>query len=415
LDVQEVLRVPLMDDLDLDSKHVLIRLDLNVPVDPKSGEILDDSRLRAHIPTLKELIERGCSVVAVSHQGRPGMSDFLELKKHSELLGKILGREVHWIDDVMGPAARGRIKELGSGEILLLDNIRFVSEESIEAEPEKHAKSFLVQRLYKLFDAYVNDAFATAHRSHASIVGFPLVLPSAAGRLMEREIKALARIFDPEERPMIFVLGGSKVHDTIRIIENLVRKNVAERILTTGLIAELFLVAKGVNLGRENMNVLEEMGVLSLVPRARRLLLQGAPIETPIDFKVEKQNNSVVESPPHRVEGIIKDIGEATANMYAELMKDAKLIVIRGPAGVIEDPRFKNGTRAIVKSAIENVNAFTILGGGHLSAIADELGVKGENLHVSTGGGALLLFLAGERLPALEALRISAEKFLGWK
>ena len=404
-----------MDDLDLDGKRVLVRLDLNVPVDPRSGDILDDARLRAHIPTLRELIERECSVVAVSHQGRPGMSDFLELKKHAELLSEMLGIEVYWIDDVIGPAARERIKKLRSGEILLLDNVRFVSEESIEAEPEKHARSFLVQRLYRLFNAYINDAFATAHRSHASIVGFPLVLPSAAGRLMEREIKALAKMFDPEQRPKVFVLGGGKVHDTIRIIENLVRKNVAERILTTGLIAELFLVAKGINLGRENMNVLEEKGVLSLVPRARRLLLQGAPIETPVDFKVEKQNNTIIESPSHKVEGIIKDIGETTVNMYSELMRDAKIIVIRGPAGVIEDPRFREGTRAIIKSAVENTNAFTILGGGHLGAIADELGFKGGSLHVSTGGGALLLFLAGERLPALEALKISAEKFLGWK
>ncbi len=406
-------RVPYMDDIDLQDKKVLVRLDLNVPVNPDKKEVLDTSRLESHLPTLRELLEKNCSIVAMSHQGRPGTEDFLELKTHAELLSKLLGIEVKWIDDVMGPAARTIISQLRSGEMLLLDNIRFVSEEVIEASPQKHANSFLVRRLSSYFDVYINDAFATAHRSHASIVGFPAVLPSAAGRLMESELKALQKAFDPGETPKIFVLGGGKVHDSLRIIEYISRRRIAERILTTGLVAELFLVSKGIDLGRRNMEFLEEKGILSLVPRARRILLQGAPIETPVDFVVEN-NGNVEEQPVYSINGLIRDIGSNTVRIYGELMKESSIIVMRGPAGVMEDPRYRKGTRELVRLALDS-NGYTIFGGGHLTAIVNELGRKDSAGHLSTGGAALLLLLSGEPLPAINALLLSAKKFLGWK
>jgi phosphoglycerate kinase len=407
--------IPVIDDLDekygIKGSKILMRIDINSPIDPKTGEILDDTRIRAHIPTIRELIERGAALVLMSHQGRPGEPDFVSLEKHGKLIEKYLGQPVKFIDDVVGPAARQAISELKPGEVLLLDNTRLISEEIIEATPEKHAKSIFVQRLAGLFNYYVNDAFATAHRSQPSIVGFPLLLPSAAGRLMEKELTALSRLYKPEERPRVFVLGGGKVHDTLRILEYLHANHAADRILATGLVAELFMVAKGISIGKRNLEVLEAKGILALVPRARRLLLKGLPLETPVDFVTENDGQVEVETVGREIKGVIKDIGPQTVSMYSEFMKEAKLIVLRGPAGVIEDPRFRKGTEELVKAAA-NTNAYIIVGGGHLNVIASKLGLAGrENVHLSTGGGALLLFLAGEDLPGLVALVKSAKKF----
>jgi len=407
--------IPVIDDVErkygIREKKTLLRIDINCPINPATKEILDDTRIKAHVPTIRELLDKKASIVLISHQGRPGTEDFVSLEKHAKMLSKYLGVEVTFIDDIMGPYAREKIRSLKPGEIILLDNIRLASEEVIEAIPEKHTRTILVQRLAPLFDIYINDAFATAHRSQPSIVGFPLMMPSAAGRLFEKEVKALAKIYDPTISPRIFILGGGKVHDTIRIIEHLSSKRLADRILTTGLVAELFLVAKNINVGDENKKFLESKGLLGLVPRARRILLRGAPIETPIDFITEHENSTFVES-VGSIKGTIRDIGPETVRMYNEFIRDANLVVLRGPAGVIEDPRFRKGTRALVDAALKS-NAYLIIGGGHLNAIVSELGGSGrEKMHISTAGGALLLFLAGEELPAIRALNMSYEKFL---
>jgi len=407
-------KIPTIDDLDerygIKDTKILLRIDINSPIDPETGKILDDSRIKAHSGTIRELAERGAAVVVMSHQGRPGGDDFVSLGEHAKLLEKYVGAPVEFLDDVIGPAARKRIKELKPGEILLLDNTRLMSEEIIEATPEKHSKSIFVQRLAPLFNYYVNDAFATAHRSQPSIVGFPLVLPSAAGRVMEKELTALAKLYKQEERPRVFVLGGGKVHDTLRILEHLHANQIADRILLTGLIAELFVVAKGLDIGSENRRVLERKGILALIPRARRLLLRGLPVETPIDFKTLIDNEVRVEH-VGSIRGVIRDIGPQTIKTYTEFMREARLIVMRGPAGVIEDPRFREGSLQLVKAALDS-EAYVIIGGGHLNAIVAELGAYNRpNLHVSTGGGALLLFLAGEDLPGLVALASSARKF----
>ncbi|WP_420805663.1 phosphoglycerate kinase [Caldivirga maquilingensis] len=399
------LTIPTMDDIDIRSKKVLLRIDINSPVD-ENGKIIDDSRIKAHVETIKELIDKDNSVVLMSHQGRPGDKDFISLEEHSKLISKHLNREVIFVDDVIGPYAREIIKNLKNGEILLLDNVRLISEELIEAPPQQHVKTFLVRKLTPFFNIYINDAFATAHRSQPSIVGFPLVLPSAAGRVMEREVSALARIFNAEDTPKIFVLGGGKVHDTIRIIENLMRTRIADRILTGGLVAELFSVAKGMNLNTKNMEILERMGILSLVPRARKLLLSGAPIEIPVDYKVEI-NGNVIEEPASKITGVIKDIGPATVEIYSSLIKDAKVVVLRGPMGVIEDERFRDGSKSVLKASLEGWG-YVIIGGGHMiSALDKDMKIDNNKVHISTGGGALLLFLSGERLPALEALSMS--------
>lgn len=404
-------RIPTLKDIDIHEKKVFMRIDVNVPIDPDTKEILDDRRIRVHAKTIKEVMENyKPALVLGSHQGRPGETDFITLEKHAELLSKYTGYEIKFVDDVIGPTARMAIQELKPGEILLLDNLRLISEEVIEATPEKQSYTIFVRKLAPLFDVYVNDAFATAHRSQPSIVGFPLVIPSAAGPLFEREINALKRVVESFESPRIFVLGGTKVRDLLRVIENLVKNKMADRILTIGLLAQLFLVAKGVGLGKENMRYLEEKGILPLIPRARYILLMGAPIETPIDFKIlvdgEAKNVGIGE-----IKGKIMDIGEQTARIYSEFIKDAKIVVMRGPAGVIEDERFRIGTIKLLE-ATYNSKAFVLIGGGHLTSMIDETKLN-DHIHLSTGGNALLLFLSGETLPALKALELSAKMFLG--
>jgi len=401
------LSIPTLDDVNAFNKKILLRIDINSPVDKKTGKLLDDSRIKAHAYTVKNLLERDNAIVILSHQGRPGDDDFISLQQHAELLSKYIGTNVEFIEDIIGPYAIEKVKKIEKGQIYLLENVRLVSEELIEAPPAQHAKTFLVRKLSPLFDIYVNDAFAASHRSQPSLVGFPIVLPSAAGKVMEKEVSALAKIFNPEDSPKIFVLGGGKVSDTLKIIEHLAKNRVADRILTGGLVAELFAAAKGINLGKANMQVLESKGLLSLIPRARKLLLSGAPIEIPVDFVTEKQNGETSEEPTNNINGTIKDIGSTTIEIYSSFIKEAKVITMRGPMGIIEDERFRNGTKSLLKSAFESPG-FVIIGGGHMISMVEKgIEINENKVHISTGGGALLLFLAGDKLPALEALHLS--------
>ena len=400
-----------LSDLNVRNKRILVRIDINSPLG-KNGEILDDTRMRAHAPTIKELVERGASVVLLSHQGRPASGDFTRLAKHAERLSQLLGFPVDFVDDVIGPEARRQIKNLEPGNVLLLDNSRLVSEDYVEAPPEVHAKGIMVSTLAPLFDYYVNDAFATSHRSQASIVGFPLVLPSAAGRLMEKEVRALGRAVSKEERPKVFVLGGAKLKDAVKIIRYLVDSEVADSILTTGLVSLLFLLAQGYSVGEAEKIIVEKAGE-KVIEEARQLAARETVIKTPLDYLAEI-NGSVEVVDYNRIVGAPKDIGPATIEYYSREIRRAKIVVMRGPAGVIEDPRFRRGTRALVAEALRS-RAFTIFGGGHFNAILNELpdNLRGRVGHISTGGGALLYFLSGRVLPGLKALADSYEIFAG--
>ncbi len=399
-----------LDDINVKNKRILVRIDINSPIDPNTGEILDNTRIKAHLQTILDLYQRNASIVLLSHQGRPTGKDFVRLETHGRELQRLLGSRVEYLPDIIGPTALRRIRELKPGEVLLLDNTRILSEDYIEATAEVHSRSIMVKTLASEFDYYVNDAFATAHRSQASIVGFPLVLPSVAGRVMEKEIITLSRIVSKEERPKVFVLGGAKVKDTVKVIDYLVRNKVADEILTTGLVALLFLMVSGMKVGDAEA-ILGKKVDEDTISTARRLIASGSPIRTPIDFYSEV-DGSVELVDYSNIIGSPKDIGPSTIEYYSWKMNNAKIIVMRGPAGVIEDSRFRRGTRELVFQAL-NSNAFVVFGGGHFNAILSELPEEYKRRvgHVSTGGGALLYFLAGRRLPALEALAFSYEKF----
>jgi len=399
-------------DEDISGSKVLIRIDINSPIDPSTGKILDDYRIKIHSRSILELYNKDLAIVLMSHQGRPGDRDFIDLSQHAELLRKYTGLDIRYVDDVIGPTALKEIKDLRGGEIILLDNVRLLSEELIEAPPEVHARSFLVRRISPLIDYYINDAFATAHRSQPSIVGFPPVKKSFAGPIMFRELNALSKIMSSAEAPKIFVLGGAKIPDTLRVIENLVKKRVADRILTTGLVGILFQVAKGIKTGEHVIKILESRGFLSLVPRAKKILLSGAPIEIPIDYVVLRDDGNISNDPVYKLSGRPMDIGEETIEMYTSIMKEASLIVLRGPAGYVEDERFVNGTKKLIETALSS-KGYVIIGGGHLSIMIPEEKIVHEKIHVSTGGGALIEFLSGTTLPAVEALELSYRKFWG--
>jgi phosphoglycerate kinase len=401
-----------MDDFDLKDKTVLLRVDFNSPLDPQTKQIINDERIRAHAKaTISELVRKGAKTVILAHQGRPGDADFIPLKQHAELLSKELNMPVKYVDDVFGEAAQNAIKALKSGEVLVLGNVRGVPNEQTKGTPEEHAKTEFVRNLAPLADIFINDAFAAAHRAHISMVGFTAVLPSAAGRIMERELKALGKVLEAPEHPSVFVIGGAKGDDSLDISRYVLKNGIADNVLTGGVIGHIFLVAKGFNLGKGNMAFLEKKELMGLVPGIRELMQQypGAII-VPVDLAMEvdkKRKEIDVEDLP--TDNNIFDIGTKTAQKFADIILKAKTIVVSGPVGVFENPEFKKGSQ-IVLNAVANSEGFSLVGGGHTVAAVEKLGLADKMSYVSTAGGALIEFLMGKQLPGVVALEKAAAR-----
>jgi len=401
-----------IEDFDFKGKTALVRVDFNSPVDPQTKRVLDDTRIRAHAETtIRELVEKDAKVVILAHQGRPGESDFISLQQHAELLGKILGKPVKYVDDVFNEKAQQAIRELKEGEILVLGNVRAYAGERKRGTPEDHAKTEFVQKLAPLADVFVNDAFAAAHRAHVSIVGFTAVLPSAAGRIMERELEALGKVLHAPEKPCVYILGGAKADDALRISQYVLKNNIADHILTGGIAGHLFLAAKGFDLGKPNMELLERKELTGLVPGIRELMEKyPGKIEAPIDLAVEvdgKRKEIAGEELP--TDYPIFDIGTETIRRYVSIVANAKSIVISGPLGVYENREFLAGTKGVLE-AIAASKAYSLVGGGHTVAAVEELGLANKMGYISTAGGALIEFLMGEELPGVAALEKAAAR-----
>jgi len=395
-----------IDDFNFKNKVAIVRVDFNSPIDPITKKVLDDTRIRAHgETTIKELVQKGAKVVVLAHQGRPGDPDFTPLKQHAEILGKILKKPVKYVDDVFGEKAQKAIKELKSGELLVLENVRTYADEQKKGGPEDHAKTEFVKKLAPLADVFVLDAFAAAHRAHISIVGFAAVLPSVAGRIMERELKALNKVLESPEKPCIFILGGAKADDSLKISQYVLKNNIADYVLTGGVVGHLFMAAKGINMGKPNMDFLKAKELMGLVPGIQDLT-KAFPnrIDVPSDVAIEQNKKrkevSVKDFP---VDYPIFDIGEGTIKKYSEIIRKAKSIVISGPMGVYENKEFAKGTRSIFE-AIATSKAFSLVGGGHTVAAVGEMKLADKMSYVSTAGGALIEFLMGEKLPGVAAL-----------
>jgi len=401
-----------MDDFDFKGKTALVRVDFNSPIDPDTKRVLDDTRIKAHgESTIRELVQKGAKVVVLAHHGRPADPDFTPLKQHAEILSKILGKTVKYVDDVFGEKAQKAIKELKNGEILVLENVRTFADEQKKGTPEDHAKTEFVKNLAPLANVFVSDAFAAAHRAHVSIVGFTVVLPSVAGRIMERELKALGRVLHAPEKPCVYILGGAKADDSLKISQYVLKNKIADHVFTGGVVGHLFLTAKGVNLGKPNMEFLEKKELMGLVPGIKELMAAyPGKVEVPVDLAVDvdgKRKEIAVANLP--TDYLIYDIGENTIKKYSDMIRTAKSIVISGPMGVYENKEFLAGTKKTF-DAITASKAFSLVGGGHTIAAVEELGLANKMGYVSTAGGALIEFLMGEQLPGVVALEKAANR-----
>jgi len=388
-------------------------------VDRETGALKSTARIEACVPTLKELLDRGAKLTLLAHQGSDiEYQNFYTTQPHAKVLSQLLGQEVKFVDDVCGPAAREAIRALKPGEALLLDNVRFCSEEqtlfemNLKLTHEEQARTEVVKKLAPLFDLYVCDAFAAAHRDQPSLCGFEQVLPSAMGRLFEKEYCVISELMERPERPCAFILGGAKVSDAFLMLGTVLKSGAADLVLTGGLVANILLAAKGVGIGRGSLQFIEKSGYAEFIESAKPLLAQySSKILLPRSLAYlengERREAALGEVP---TEASALDIGADTAEEYAKIIRSVKTVFVNGPMGVFEKPETEAGTR-IVWQALAETEAYTVVGGGDSVTAAKKFGVKNKLGYVCTGGGALIRFLTGEELPVVRALRHAASAF----
>lgn len=406
-----------LDDFTVENKTVLVRVDINQPVNTETGELMSITRIEACIPTIRELSDKGAKVVVLAHQGSDiEYQNFYTTKPHSEIMSKLLGREVAFIEDVCGPAAISKIQSLQSGDILLLDNVRFLSEEQTLFElklcltHEEQANTLLVRKLAPLGDLYVCDAFAAAHRDQPSLCGFEQVLPSAMGRLFEKEYCVISELMESPKRPCTFVLGGAKVSDAFLMMEAILQKGVADHILTGGLVSNILLAAKGEFIGDGSVKFIEKSGYGKYIEKAKVLYGQySEKLMLPVDLAYVKDGKRIevsVGEIPKEV-GLV-DIGQETIRRYQKIIMDSETVFVNGPMGIFEQTETEVGTKAIW-DALGNTKAYTVIGGGDSITATSKYGKTKNISYICTGGGALIRFLTGEELPVVKALRHGAE------
>jgi len=399
-----------LDDFDFAGKTVFVRCDLNTPIDPKNGEFLEDRRIKSHKETLLELVKKKARVVILAHQGRAGDAEYTTLEKHAKRLSEVLGVKVKYVDDIFGTYARESVKKMKDGEVILLENVRFYAEEEMERPPDVQANTFLVKKLAPLCDIFINDAFGTAHRSQPTTVGFTQRVPCGAGRLMENELNGLSKCIKNPKKPLVFVLGGAKVSDSLKIMEKALSNDV-EKILTGGLLANIFLIAKGYRVGEPNIEVIRGKKLMDQVPIAQTLLEKyEAKIVLPVDVALNR-NNERFEIPVGDLpqDYTIKDVGKNTVKNYVDAIKNAGTVFYNGALGVYEEKTFAYGTEETIR-ALTSCRGITVIGGGDTVAAARNIGVEEKITHVSTGGKASIKFVSGSKLAAIEALRGKGKK-----
>lgn len=394
-----------LDDFDLRGKTVFLRVDMNCPIDPETMEISGTKRIEEATKTIKSLGES--KLVVATHQGRVGNTDYTGIDKHAKVLEKFLNRKIKYVEDVIGAAAQREIENLQDREILLLDNLRLCAEENYEFLPENAAKTIMVSRLAKYFDLCVLDSFPSAHRSHPSIVGFPQVIPACAGRIVEREVKNLDEIITVAKAPHVIVLGGSKVLDRLEAIKLLIQNGRADHILLTGLIGNVFM--------RAQARIKSPLGIKredEVVAKAHTLIGEYPNVfSTPVDIAIDKDGERVEIDVRDLAKGDkIYDLGPKTVEHYAKLIAGAGTVFISGPAGFFEKENFSHGTKRLL-TAVANSMATTIVSGGHLTSALKKYGLAERINHISTAGGALVLYMTGQKLPMIKALEGAARKY----
>lgn len=405
-------RVPSLDAIECKGTRLIARVDVNAPVE--DGSVAGTARLDAAAGSIETLVDRGAGVVVLGHQGRPGREDYTSLEQHAELIDEQIGPDVRFVDHVGDEAAQEAVEGLEPGEVLVLENVRSADGEIENLAPEEHAERGWVQRLAGEADAFVLDGFSVAHRSHASIVGFPLLLPGCAGPLMQRELDALQRV-DAERTAdrRVLVLGGTKVDDALDVIEHHLENDRADLVLTGGVVGEAFLHARGHRMGDETVAVMDKFGVFDVMDRVEALLEADGPrIAAPTDLAYQADGGReeiLLDELP--VNSPVLDIGPETALAYAEEIRDADTVVFNGPVGAYEREGFSAGTERLLEACATS-DAFSLVGGGHTVTALERAGwERGDFSHVSLAGGALVRYLTGKQLAGLESLAESSRRF----
>ncbi|MDO9522238.1 MAG: phosphoglycerate kinase [Methanocorpusculum sp.] len=396
-------------DIETRGKTVLVRVDFNSPIDPSSNTILDDKRFREHIPTLQALED--ARVVVLAHQSRPGKKDFTTLAAHADKLERLLGMPVTYVDDIFGTCAKRAVRDAHPGDVVLLENVRFSAEENLNLKPEDGAKTHLVKKLASMADLFVYDAFGTAHRSQPTTTGLSYAMKTVAGLLMEKEVSMLSKVFTSAPKPVTFVLGGTKVDDSIAVAGNVLANKTADRVAIIGVVANVFYLAKGIDIGEPSRNLIHTLGYDGEVAKAKSIL-ESYPDKILLpEYVAVKENDERKEYPIRMIpkDCPILDMGNDSIVQFSKELKNSGSIVFNGPAGVFEEAKFASGTFELLRAAA-NVN-FSVCGGGHTAAVIEQLGLASQYSHLSTGGGACIEFLTGKKLPAIAALEESWKKF----
>ena len=403
-----------LDDFPMEGKTVLMRVDINSTIDMRENKIIGRERFRQLLPTINDL--KGSKLVLLAHQSRAGNPDCTKLGLHRKVLEEVLERKVNYVEDLIGSEARKAILELKNGNILLLENTRLYSEENAYSDrPSRLTKdTYIVSNLSPLCDYFVFDAFAAAHRSQPSLNGFMEILPSVAGRLMEREMVALDSIVSGERKPMAVVLGGVKVDDSVSIASNLLSSQKVDKLLVTGLVANVFLMANKIDLGKRNTGMLRSRvkDLDKYVEMARSLIYKYPykifmPDDVAVDNNGEREELFIDMLP---TEKLIKDLGRNTIEFFCDEILGCESVLLNGPVGVFEQDEFSFGTRALFEVA-SSENLYTVMGGGETTTVIDQFGLRENIEHISTGGGAAITYLAGRAMPVLESLKANKERF----
>ena len=401
-----------LEDFNFKDKTVLLRVDINCPLNKETLEIINDARIRRVIPTVRELMGKRAKVVILAHQSRKGKWDFIPLEQHAKRLARNLNSQVKYVNDVMGDDAKKAIKDLQPGEVLLLGNVRELDSETAKLDMFGHSEGELVNALVPLIDYYVCDAFGAAHRSQCSLVGFPIKVPSASGRLMAKEIFALKAIFDEPRRPSVFILGGAKFGDASEMIDHVLGTKMADTVMLVGLAGNAFLLARGIELGDASTEILKEELTPENLQAAKDIMAKyGQRVLLPTDVAIERDGKRVsvlVGDLP--VKEAALDIGDASIEKFRKVILSSKTSFMSGPAGVYEKEGFGIGTRGLMDAMIES-RGQSVIGGGHTVGAADTFDLTDRFSYVSTGGGALETFLLGQPLPVIDALKYSFEKY----
>lgn len=406
-------------EISYEGKTVLIRLDINSPLDPESKKITSTTRLERSVPTLKHILDQGARVAIIAHQGDTlDYHNLYPLAEHAEILSELLSMEVGYIDDVCGPAAIEAVKALKPKEAVILGNVRYLTEEVsvfetvVSLTPQEMTKTWLVRQLAPLFDVYINEAFAAAHRYCPSMVAFQEVLPSAAGELFFQEYSVLSNVLHNAKKPSVFILGGAKISDAFGMMEQVLANGTADKILTTGVVGTVMLMANGVEPGKQYSAFLKDKDFLQFIEPAKKYLKEyPGQIEMPIDVAYEKNGQRVetdVENLPIDDASFL-DIGQKTLEHYDSIIKTAGTLFCNGPAGVYEDKMFEVGTKSIFEK-VAAAEGFSVLGGGDSVQAAGQYIDLEDIDYVCTAGGAMVRFMTGEPLALIKAMEANSDK-----